>query len=473
MMEQNKLNSSGNTRYGLTIPLFLISFFLAFNYYVLIALKETLIITAKGSGAEAIPFVKVWLLLPASILLAGGFAWMTSRFTLRTAFTATLSLFLLSYFLFTFILFPFREEIHLHTLADRLQILLPAGWKGLVAVVRYWSYALFYVMAECWGVIVYSVLFWGFANEVTKIVDAQRSYPILTLAGTVAALVAGPVAFYLSANPYFPLGNTPWEQSLYALTLMVLGCGIAALLTFHLFFPKEILSLHALQRKKKQSSLSFWKSFVYLAQSKYLLAIALVVFSFNMMINMTEVVWKDQLLKLYPNPNDFNAYMSTVTTSTGVISTLLTLFVCRQSLRNFGWTTTAMITPIIALITGALFCGAILIKGGNIAMIAFLGSTHICLSFSGKYTLLDTTKELAFIPLDSEQRLKGKAAIDGVGTRLGKASSSMIFQCLLASLPSITACTPYISGIFLFTLLICILSIHALGKKVEAKEQVA
>ena len=30
-------------------------------------------------------------------------------------------------------------------------------------------YALFYTMAELWGSVVVSLLFWGFANEVTKV----------------------------------------------------------------------------------------------------------------------------------------------------------------------------------------------------------------------------------------------------------------------------------------------------------------
>src|SRR5262245_16187721 len=104
-------NYQQKSRLRVAIALFLISFSLAFNYYILKTLKDTLLITAEGSGAEAIPFVKVWLLLPASILLAMGFAWVTSRYTLRTAFTLVLTIFLSSYFCFSFLLFPYRESI--------------------------------------------------------------------------------------------------------------------------------------------------------------------------------------------------------------------------------------------------------------------------------------------------------------------------------------------------------------------------
>ena len=43
---------------------------------------------------------------------------------------------------------------------------LPALRAGPIAIIRNWTYCLFYVMAELWGSVVVSVLFWGFANQV-------------------------------------------------------------------------------------------------------------------------------------------------------------------------------------------------------------------------------------------------------------------------------------------------------------------
>ena len=46
------------------IPMLLIFFFISFDYNVLRTLKDSLLITAKSSGAEVIPFVKVWAMFP-------------------------------------------------------------------------------------------------------------------------------------------------------------------------------------------------------------------------------------------------------------------------------------------------------------------------------------------------------------------------------------------------------------------------
>jgi hypothetical protein len=50
------------------------------------------------------------------------------------------------------------------------QLLESAGerFAGPIAILRNWSYCLFYVMAELWGSVVVSVLFWGFANQVSQ-----------------------------------------------------------------------------------------------------------------------------------------------------------------------------------------------------------------------------------------------------------------------------------------------------------------
>ncbi len=40
-------------------------------------------------------------------------------------------------------------------------------FAGPIAILRNWTFCLFYVMAELWGSVVVSVLFWGFANQVS------------------------------------------------------------------------------------------------------------------------------------------------------------------------------------------------------------------------------------------------------------------------------------------------------------------
>ena len=46
---------------------------------------------------------------------------------------------------------------------------------------------------------------------------------------------------------------------------------------------------------RKKGSLSFKESISYISNSRYLLCIAVIVVAYNLVINLVEVVWKDQL----------------------------------------------------------------------------------------------------------------------------------------------------------------------------------
>ena len=173
-----------------------------------------------------------------------------------------------------------------------------AGWQQLSAIGRF----LFYVMAECWGSIVYTVLFWGLANEVTRLSDAIRFYPLLILAGNLSAIAAGEIAIFLTPEQhiaFLPFGHTAWEQTLILLTALILSCGIAVLMIYKAYEP-------LLENKQWTGSvaekMSFRSSLNYLLQSRYLLSIAMLVFFYHMVINLAEVEWKNQIVKVYPEP---------------------------------------------------------------------------------------------------------------------------------------------------------------------------
>ena len=56
-----------------------------------------------------------------------------------------MSIFIGFFFLFGFCLYPFRDFIHPHLLANKLQAIAPAGFNGLIMIFKNWSFTLFYV----------------------------------------------------------------------------------------------------------------------------------------------------------------------------------------------------------------------------------------------------------------------------------------------------------------------------------------
>ncbi len=450
------------------VPMMLMCFLICFNYSILRNMKDSVVVTA--SGAEVIPFIKLWVLLPMAILLTYIFTRLSNKYSQERVVYLMISGFLIFYALFIFILYPNKETIHPHALAERLEGALPEGFYGLIEMFRHWSLTLFYVMAELWSSIILQVIFWGFANEITKIGEARRFYSVLGIGANLAAVFAGLAGNFFSTggvfNPNLPFGATAWEQTTMLLTCVVILSGLTAMGVFW-WMNRNVLTdasfdeLHFTRKEiKKKKKLSVRESFSYLSNSKYLLCIAVIVVVYNLVINLVEVVWKDQLKELYSNPSDYNRYMNNLTSAIGIVSTMTAFFMARIIFR-FGWTKTAMITPVIMMITSIGFfsfyifqdslAGLVTTVLGTtpLALVVFFGGLQNCLSKAAKYSVFDTTKEMAFIPLEHDVKLRGKAAIDGVGSRFGKSGGSVIHQVLLMLLGSFSKTAPIIASFLL------------------------
>jgi ATP:ADP antiporter, AAA family len=58
-------------------------------------------------------------------------------------------------------------------------------------VVEHWTFSIFFCIAELWGSVVISVLFWTLANELCSVTDAKTIYPLMGISANMALVVAG------------------------------------------------------------------------------------------------------------------------------------------------------------------------------------------------------------------------------------------------------------------------------------------
>ena len=103
-----------------------------------------------------------------------------------------------------------------------------------------------------------------------------------------------------------------------------------------------------------------------------------------------------------------------------------------------------------------------------LTLVIFFGAAHNVLSKASKYTVFDNTKEMAFIPLPPEKKGPGKAAIDGVISRMGKSGGSLIHQILLVAFSSLTISAPYIAVITLSVIVLWMGAIRVLSQEFHA-----
>ncbi|MCP5505260.1 MAG: NTP/NDP exchange transporter [Chlamydiales bacterium] len=465
------------------IPMVLLFFLILFNYTVLRDTKDTLIVTAPGGGAEVIPFLKFWGVLPGAVIFMLIYAKLSNKLSKPKLFYSAVTPFLIFFGLFAFVLYPAREYLHPTAFCDTLQNILPAGAQGLVAIIRNWTYSLFYIMSELWGSAALSLLFWGFANDITKVSESKRFYSLFGLFANFSLIISGWFIKWASnIREHLPAGTDPWQVSLNYLMGIVVLSGLIILGTYW-WINKYVLTDarfysqgERTKKKKSKPKLSIKESFLYLTRSKYLGCIAILVLSYGVAINLIEVTWKSQLKLQYPNPNEYSQFMGMFSQITGIVTIFMMLFVGGNTIRRFGWGRAAQVTPVVLLITGAAFFTFIIFRDNLTGFIANLGTTPLMLavvfgmaqnilSKSAKYSLFDPTKEMAYIPLDEEQKVKGKAAVDVVGARLGKSGGALIQQGLILGLGSIAAMTPYVGGILLGIIVMWMIAAKSLGKQ--------
>ena len=471
------------------IPMGFIFFFILFNYTCLRNLKDALVVT--NSGAEALSYLKLFCVTPSAILFMLVYTKASDLLKNEHLFYATLSPFLIFFGLFAFVIYPNRTFFHPspETIAAWQAACPTLHWP--IALFGIWSYGVFYVLAELWGSTLIALSFWQFANQVCKMSEAKRMYAFFGLMAQFSLLFVGVVGKWASdIRSNVAPGEDPWQKTLNYLLSTVVIFGVVTMLIYrwiytHVLTDKRLYDkpeLPGVKKKKKKAGLM--ESLKTICTSPYLGLIAMLVICYGISVNLIEGLWKSQLKVQYPNENDYNTFMSMNTFYTGIASMVM-LIVGGNVLRVFRWVSAALITPLVFTIGGILFFTFIVFKD-NLAealanlgtnptfMAVMLGAVIVVIAKSTKYALFDLTKEMAYIPLDEDMKVKGKAVVDVVGGRLGKSGGAFI-QVVCFSIgtaitgikPTYFEIVPYLFGMFVIICVLWILSVKSLGKKVE------
>ncbi len=176
--------------------------------------------------------------------------------------------------------------------------------------------------------------------------------------------------------------------------------------------------------------------------------------------------------------------MNKVTIVTGFISVIFGGLISGYITRNKTWRYSALVTPLVWIISGTFFYLAMLFEeillldvfymfiDNPANLILILCTIQVVLGRSCKYTIFDLTKEMCFIPLSKEKACKGKSIVDGIGSRLGKSLGATFYIFLLIMFGEMAATIPFaVILIFGITLLwiYSILKIDVLIRKKDKK----
>lgn len=463
------------------LPMSFLMFFILFVYTLVRDLKDIFVQyhthiwagAGKADTAQLISALKVWYVMPVAFLAVMAFSYLMNKFDFKKTFYIIISSFMIFYAIYGFILYPNLNSLIMSTeQITAMTEAAPAFFRTFLTCLGNWPITLFYTISEIWGTMAISSLFWMFANAVTMKSEVKRFFGLFSLIGNIGTIIAGVTIKTALKNA--SVSNV----RMIMVAVILFG---AAIMAIYWYINNKILTdprfydASQIKPKKKKEKVSILDGIKILFTNSYLLLIGVLVMGYGIAINFAEVIMKAHMKEAFDGPG-YASMQGNISIFTGVFSIFITI-IGAFILRTCKWRTSAVITPSIFLVLGGVFFALVLYRQfvsaqifGMSALIlaTWFGIIQDALCKSVKYSLFDTTKSMAYIPLDEDTKTKGQSAVEVIGGRAGKAGASLIQQVMYGIVPNIMSHVVTIVGIFAVTVVAWIASVFSLSKKYEA-----
>jgi AAA family ATP:ADP antiporter len=428
-------------------PMAALMFAILFNQNILRILKDSIVI--PEISAEVTNFAKVYCVTPTAAIFVVIYAKMVNHLSFERIYNYLLWFFVLFFSIFALIIYPNVEYFHINEEYAKSLMDAHPHFKWYIALGAYWSYIVFYVLAELWPNIFYVLLFWQFANQINTTEEAKRFYTLFSLFGNSSLIIVGLIMMNIASpnsilKSYFTASEDKVILVQSCIFMVVIFSLISSIIVRYII--KHIFKDPSLYKKSKEErntkeKLGLIDSFRYIVKSKYLWLMLICSAAFGLTMNLVEAVWKDRIKQLYPTVNSYAEFNGVFVLWTGVAIMVMTI-VGNNLMRSHSWFVAAVITPVIIMITGSLFFILVVFDQeivsffdvaaimSPLAMAVSLGAIQNILSKGSKYSIWDTSREMLYIPLDEELKTKGKAAVDVISSKVGKSSSGLVQSIL-------------------------------------------
>jgi ATP:ADP antiporter, AAA family len=348
-------------------------FLLLVGYYVLKTVREPLILMAGGAELKSYAAAVQALTLIAYVPLYG---WVASRLP-RQQFLMAVILF----FVGCIQLFFFGSRLGVPHLGFVFFV-----WVGIFSLTT---------IAQ----------FWSYANEIYARADGDRLFPLIAVGSAAGAPLGAALAERL-----FALELSPF-------VMMQIAAGI---LLLHLGLYKLVSRRVAAGGAPAQEPMKRGNGFALVLKSRYLGLIALFLVLLNIVNTVGEYILGQAVVatgnaQLAANP-DFNqeafigTFYGTYFFWTNVATILIQAFLVSRIVKRFGMRGVLLSLPIVAL--GAYGLAAV---GAGLSALLYVKIAEN----STDYSVMNTGKQMVWLPTSREEKYKAKQAIDTFFVRSG------------------------------------------------------
>lgn len=404
-----------------------------------------------------------------------------SRFFSRTnAFLVTFSPFLVFYLFFGFAS-RYTHIFHMSTETINYLISRFPYFKLLIISFGHWMYLCYYVFSELFAVIMITATFWQFANYYTSFDEKKRFYPFYSgVCAQIGTYGAGEVV--IQVGKLIKNTNNGFLSSILLSGFVLLGGVVTLLAMWYLAKNVQpVVNVNNDSGKKNKQKGSIKEIFIRLKNNpNVILACFLVVF-YGLCASSMELFWKKQVGKVYPvSTGEYSIFMGRYQQCIAICSIVMG-FVATNILQRFNWLFSALVTPIIVLLSSSSLFGFIILQKSLMSLSIFsslniikisviIGFIGLCLYKCVKYTFYDPTLEM-YLGNKSQEVIFDAKSLQSLLGRSGKSTTAAVqFAILCVPGMNLDRLAFVLWPICLIVAIMWIYSIISINKEVKLME---
>lgn len=417
----------------ITILSCIVAFLATINYNIFKVIKDTLVLSIESyNGIILLTSLKIWAITPFSMLSVYLINRMNHKMSLQSIFYV-ISAFYVALLFLLYKYYSIFPSLYFNLSINSQHSILNTLFTPFLYILNFWPLSLVYIISEIWQTTIFLFVFWSFLNYMFTQKMTKKIYPIINMVGSSSGLFIEPLFRALKTVS----GDSSWDAFIAIIALF----SIATIFMLDIFFKllcnnmyknKIINNKLAKEKinKEKVSRVSIVHGIKKMIKSPYISSLIFTIISYNVVLNLTEIMWKDMISQTYGSDKvQIAQKLSLLITGISVCSILFgVLLPFMMTSLGVKWSFTSY--PLTALIFIGFFLSKHIYSTANFSSSACLdsyiwaGYIGLVVLRAGKYVVYDSIKDMLLSILPYRTMVETKGLVDTIFSRIGKSVAS-------------------------------------------------
>lgn len=408
---------------------------------------------------NSILFIKSVLVLPVTLFFVAAVQKGLGLLGQPRMFELTLVVLAVFFLSFGFVVWPHSSSLQMDFFwsrdmfsdgkmkTRRLDFLFPVA-----LVVNEWVSTVLYIVAELWGSLILSFMFFSRVTHQCTEDQLKRFIPVLCLISGFVLLFSGLTTKRL--NKYRDMASYSRREAMFSGVFLVTSILTLLAAATSLFIDKTIpaggptRTGNSIERRGGLK-MGFLESFRTIRRSRLLMALTNTIIAYAASSNILEATYRGGIVlgaEVLSLSKD--SYMNRLNSLAQIIVSIFLIVIffrpATHVIEKRGWLAVAIVAPAVTIVSLLLFFPMVMLNNtalsgdgpaflrtlggrlvGRYVLENYIGMAATSVMRVSKYCFFDIAKEVVSIRIDAEHRQLFRGIYDGVGMNIGKAIGSV------------------------------------------------